>query len=661
MVDPHLESLGKIKIMFGTDVLRWRLPSDSNALELGPEGRMPTTTVLLDSAQAQEVRTMGGMTSTVVLDVKVFAEPFTLQLLGKKVAGMWWGGSATPIAKHVSNVDPLVMALSFAELVISEVNCVVAIIDNHGRIQRFNRLAEEVSGMKERDVIGMNAFDLLMSENDGRNSRARVGEFFKTGQTYDVERTIQTIKGPRLFQIRNKFLRTGTQPDQTFLICSGVDITEEREIQKRLVHAANSDALTGLGNRNHLTALLAREIADEKAIKRLALLFIDLNNFKRINDSLGHQYGDQLLKKVAQRLQQVVCGAHEIMRVSGDEFVIVVCGENAAQAATELARQIIVELDFSFVLHANSYKIKASIGLVEHETFGDSEYNLMTRADLAMYEAKAAGRRKDVSTLYTYTPELSARSERGWEQHQALQAGFLRKEFEIDFRLFHKLDGEGCGVSATVTWNKPGAGLVSAEEFLPMVESSAFGIQMGEFILREIAVQAQEKARPEFQKDCSYFVMSVPEAQFQDGDLEGFISECTREYALDPSSLYLVMPSIFDKAPEPNIVEKLHRLRDLGVKIILKITEKSPFPNIVSLPVDGMLLDREFTARVPTDATACAIFKGLIGLCIDTGLKVLVEGVIEKNQLKWFSQFPNIDIDGPLHVPLSAAGDSAEN
>ena len=651
MSNPHFESLDKIKIMFGSDVVRWRLPLDSNALELGPTGHQPTTFVALDKKQAQEVRSMGGETTSVILDVIVFGEPFTFQLLGKKVANVWWSGTATPVAKRAPSIDPLMNALSFAELVISEVNCVVAIIDMEGRIQRFNRLAEEVSGMKELDVIGASAFDLLMSEEDARESRARVSEFFLTGETYDVERTMKTVKGPRLFQLRCKFLPA--QAGKTFIVCSGIDITEERAIHKRLAHLANSDALTGLGNRNHLTAVLGKEIADPASVQRLALLFIDLNNFKRINDSLGHQYGDQLLKKVAQRLQQVVNGDHDITRVSGDEFVILVTGKDAARKATELAEQIINELSFSFTLHANSYKVKASIGIVEHVTFGDSEYDLLTRADMAMYEAKAAGRRRDISTLHTYSQELSARSERGLEQHQALQAGFVRKEFEVDYRAFRKLGGESCGISATATWQRPGFGLVSAEEFLPMVESSAFGIQMGEFVLREIAVQARERSRPEFQLEDPYFVVTVPEAQFLDGDLEGFIRECKREYSFDPTTLYLVMPAVFDKTPAPTLVEKMKAIRALGSKIIVKITENYTFPNLVALPIDGMLMDREFTARVPNDPTACAIFKGLIGLCIDTHLRVLVEGVIDKDQMKWFSQFPEIDIDGPASLPPS--------
>ena len=659
MAIQHYESLEKIKTMFGTDVLRWRLMLDSNGLELGSGEQMPATVVALEKGQAAQVRNMGGETSTVDLDLVVFGECFHLQLLGKKVAGVLWCGSATPIAKHAKNIDPLVTALSFAELVISEVNCVVAIIDCKGHIQRFNRLAEELTGMMESDVIGKSAFHLLMSEEDGTASRERVAEFFKSGETYDVERTLNTLKGPRLFQLRCKFLPMPERGGKTFLVCSGIDITEERAIHVRLDHLANSDQLTGLGNRNHLTAVIAKEIADEMAIGRVALLFIDLNNFKRINDSLGHQYGDQLLKKVALRLQQVVCGSHEVTRVSGDEFVIVVTGESAAARAKKLAGEIIGELDFSFTLHANNYKVRASIGLVEHITFGDSEYDLLKRADLAMYEAKAIGRRKDISTLYAYDQELSARTERDWEKHQALHNGFVNKEFEIDYRDFRTIHGVNCGVSATATWNRPGCGLVAADEFLPMIESSAFGIQMGEFVLREIAVQAQKKGLTEFQRDCTYYVVSVPEAQFLDGDLEGFIRECARDYSLDLETLYFVMPSIFDKSSESDIVEKMHALRALGAKIILKITSGSFFPNLLALPCDGMLMDRELTARVPVDPTACAIFKSLISLCLDTGRKVLVEGIIEKAQLNWFSQFPEIDFEGPGIAPSPPARTSA--
>lgn len=660
MFDLHCEKLKRVHTAFGSINLQWRLLGDSDALELGPDSGSPITAVTLNCEQAAKIRTLSGVTSSMCLVVNVaqmFGESLRLDMVGRKIGDTFWGGSATPGTEGEATAPALLKALSYAEQVISEVNCLVAILDRRGRIQRFNRVAEEVTGRREIDVIGVNAFDVFMSDEEADASRKNVDAFFRTGNAYEVERTILTLKGPRLYQFRNKFVHFGGDRAQDVLVCSGVDITDERRTQERLANLAKTDTLTGLGNRNYLTHLLSEHMASESSVGRLALLFIDLDNFKRINDSLGHQSGDQLLMKVAHRLQQVVCGNHDVMRISGDEFVVAVIGAEALKSAMLVASQIIAELNFSFVLHTNSYRIRASIGITEHTRHGDTEFDLLTRADLAMYEAKSVGKNKDASSFCLFNDELSIRAERALQIHQALQYGFLRDEFNVVYRPIRTMDGEICGVGASVSWNRPGFGMVPGDEFLPMAESAGFGIQIGQFVISESFKQIGLRDACASEVDDHFVMVGIPEAVLLDGDLLGMVEQSVSDHALHPAKVCLVLPPMFnqDNRAAGEATDRIAALRAMGVRVFVDISEQSSFPNIAALPIDGVVIDGAFSARLPTDKTACAIFRGLLGLCRDMSLTAVVNGVVAKEQYQWLSEFPEIVIDGSVAIPIGTA------
>ncbi|MGE8331218.1 MAG: PAS domain S-box protein, partial [Paraburkholderia nemoris] len=237
---------------FGTSSPCWRLSNDSNALELTPvTGDVPANVAIpLNPQQASQIRCLTGITSHLVLDVRLFGEPLRLHLVGKKLASNTWAGTASAYDDTESVARDLVHGLSFAEQVVSEVNSVVVIVDRHGRIQRFNRLAEELTGVKEEDIVGRNVWALFMSTESGAASSQNITGFFNRGVSYEVERRVKTLRGERLFLFRNKFVHSGSGVEEQFLICSGTDITEERLAQERLTELANTDSLTGLANRN---------------------------------------------------------------------------------------------------------------------------------------------------------------------------------------------------------------------------------------------------------------------------------------------------------------------------------------------------------------------------------------------------------------------------
>ncbi|USX11205.1 diguanylate cyclase domain-containing protein [Paraburkholderia fungorum] len=650
------EAITLFRATFETLSPRWQLSHDSNALELSPITGPVAAAVALSAEQAAQIRALSGVTSSVTVDALLFEKKFRLHLVGRKVDRTRWAGTASPSINAEAVAGDLARGLSFAETILSEVNSLVVILNRDGAIQRFNRLAEEISGLKEADVIGKNAWDLFMSHEDGSESRQNIEGFFRRGEAYEVERTVKTIKGPRLFLFRNKFARTGDRPDDTFLICSGVDITEERQARDRLAELANTDMLTGLRNRNYLMDRLGALTMTPESVGRLSLLFIDLDNFKRINDSLGHRDGDQLLKQVAKRLQRVACGEQEVMRVSGDEFVIVISSDFARFAAQEFANRVVEDFELAYVLRANSYRMRASIGVVEHVKHGDSAFDLLTRADLAMYAAKAVGKSKDISACHVYTPELSERAERGLQFYQTLQYGFLRKEFSLDYRDCYTVDGTARGLLAAVQWNRRDAASIEGRELISMIESSGFGVQLGEFQLTEACRQMREWRAAG--QSVQHVTLNVPYAQLVDGDLTGCVSECLREHALEPSALRLIVQHRLDQAAS-HILDKLKTIRSTGVQILAALTPDSVFPNLTKLPVDGLCIDEELVERVPSEPVSRALIKGIVGVCGDMELSVLVHGVDSQEQFKWLTQFPGAEVQGRFVTDAFSATNSS--
>ena len=222
---------------------------------------------------------------------------------------------------HRIGGQDLVEGLSFAETVVSQANSVIVIVDQHGRVQRFNKLSEEYTGKREQDIVGRSVFDMFMTREEASASRRNIAAFYRNGQSYEVERLINTVKGPRLFLFRNKFVTSGSGEKRVYLICSGTDITEERQAQERLRVLANTDVLTNLPNRHAITAQLQAALSAGEG-GRGGVLFLDLDNFKRINDHYGHGFGDQLLKAVALAISGCLAEGQTLARLGGDEFIV---------------------------------------------------------------------------------------------------------------------------------------------------------------------------------------------------------------------------------------------------------------------------------------------------------------------------------------------------
>ena len=427
---------------------------------------------------------------------------------------------------------------------------------------------------------------------------------------------------------------------------------------RKLRHVSESDSLTGLPNRYLLTLALRQRMSALGAKGQLAMIYIDLDNFKKINDSLGHKAGDDLLQKVAYRLAEVSGENRLLARIGGDEFVILVENVDAATSARDLAEGTIRAFDRVFGIRGNSYLIRVSIGIAVYADPKSTEFDLLTEADMAMYSAKSEGKPANVSRYRFYTPMLAERAKREAERLQELRYAIINREFFVEYQPVVSLDtGDMIGVEALVRWRHPEKGIVPPAEFMPVAEASGLIVPIGEFVLEQ-ACQDFRAWQEEDPRPLTLSV-SVSAVQLATGDLVHAVKRCLNDYMIEPDRLQLEVTetAILDRSAV--VSARLNELRDAGVKIVFNNFGRgySSLLHLLDLAIDGVKIDREFTQRVPDDRSAAAMLGSLIGLTRELGLSLVVDGVELRRQVDWLKQFGDLAVQGRYFYESLPAAD----
>ncbi|WP_323123477.1 cyclic di-GMP phosphodiesterase [Burkholderia alba] len=612
---------------FGTANPHWRFSSDSNALELTHAcGIQPTdATIALSDSQAAQIRRLTGITSHLVIDTRLSGVSLRLHLVGKKLSANIWAGTASNYDDTESVARDLVHGLSFAEQVVSEVNSVVVIVDRDGRIQRFNRLAEELTGMREEDVIGRNVWTLFMSSTEGMASSQNIASFYHRGVSTEVERVVKTIHGERLFLFRNKFVRSGSGIDEQFLICSGTDITEERRAQARLIELANTDSLTGLANRNAIHARIQAAIADAAEGTSIGILFLDLDNFKKINDHYGHVFGDWLIQDVSTAIHACLNSDDVLARLGGDEFIVLASGVSPASLEATALR-ILERLRTPFRVGFVEVYTGCSIGIALYPEHGDSLESLIRAADTAMYVAKDQGKR----TYCVFSPEMNHKvSEYIWldtNLRHGLDEGQLALYYQPKVSL---RNGTVEGVEALVRWNSPERGLIMPAEFIRYAEESGLIGPIGRWVMETAAAQASQwRARGLNLR----IAVNVSPRQLADKAIVSQFMDALRHAAADTCLLDIELTEsclIEDEAAAINVIEQF---RALGAQVHLDDfgTGYSSLSQLGRIPLDAIKLDRSFAFSIDADYKAQALVRSMAAVAHELDLEVVAEGIESK-------------------------------
>ncbi|MBF0166525.1 MAG: EAL domain-containing protein [Alphaproteobacteria bacterium] len=431
------------------------------------------------------------------------------------------------------------------------------------------------------------------------------------------------------------------------------DITERKKAEERIRNLAYFDVLTGLPNRRLFNDRLAMAINSAKRHhQRLAILFLDLDLFKRINDTLGHSVGDRVLEEMSNRLKLSMREADTVSRMGGDEFTVLMSEIHDVDDAVRSARRIIESIREPFLVEDRELFVTTSIGISVFPEDGDNPEVLVKNADIAMYRAKDLGR----NSYQLYTPQMNAKSFERLAMENEMRKAIERGEFLLNYQVKMNLDTGGiAGAEALVRWNHPDLGLVPPADFIPLAEDTGLIVPLGEWVLR--AACQQNKAWQDRGLPPIRMAVNISPHQFNQADLVGRVRGILAETGLDPKYLELEVTESVLMEHMDIAALMLNELRSLGVVTSIDDfgTGYSSLAYLKRIPIDALKIDASFMHEIATDESDAEIVSAIIGLAHNLRLKVVAEGVETEEQIAFLRSHGCDEIQGFLvSRPVSA-------
>ena len=437
------------------------------------------------------------------------------------------------------------------------------------------------------------------------------------------------------------------------------DISESKLHEQQLVRMAKEDPLTGLPNRKWLTEALPDAIArtrDRGAM--LALLFIDLDRFKHVNDTAGHQVGDELLRAVACRMRSVLRPGDHAVRLGGDEFTVLMESLASEQDASHAAERICAVLSEPFALAGSTYGISASVGISIYPRDGDEADadKLLNHADMAMYAAKEQGR----GGHHVFEPRLYDRLRQRIDIEQTLDGAIANDEFQLYFQpRVRTADGMLVGLEALLRWNHPERGLLSPGDFIPLIESAGLLQALGGMVMDKAAQQvAQWQRRGLHQVPVA---VNVSARQFNQGDVQKQLAFAVAAHGISARWLEVEITDVALLADNASVRAQLQALGDMGVRLHIDDFGVGPssLGQLQQLPVQVLKIHPRFTSRLGSDPAGAAFFHALVSMAHALKLVVVAEGVESRQQRELLQQLRCDEMQGYLIAPAMPASQAA--
>ncbi|SDZ67097.1 phosphodiesterase DibA [Pseudomonas salomonii] len=508
----------------------------------------------------------------------------------------------------------------------------VLVTDAQGLIVHVNRAFMEITGYSREDVMGQRP-SLFKSGRHSSNfyqqvfqTLERTGEWSgeiwnrrKSGEIYPQWQTIRVIHND--------------QGQVSHYVAVFSDISAIKDSEHELAHLAHHDPLTDLPNRLLFTDRAEQALASAQVHKRgCALLLMDLDHFKIINDSLGHNVGDQLLKAVGERLKGLFGPGVTLARLGGDEFAVLAESCPQVVQAAALAQRMLDAMKEPFVFDGNQLFISASIGISLFPSDALSAEQLLRNADSALFKAKSAGR----EGYALYTEELTAHAQHRVEIASELRRALDQQELRVYYQPVHDLQGSRLvGVEALVRWQHPERGLVPPGEFIPIAERTGLIADIDAWVMDQACRQMGQWLADG--APLSFIAVNVSSRLFARRELYEQVAQVLHTTGLDPAYLELeVTESAVMEDPEVAL-EQLHRLRELGLRLAIDDfgTGYSSLLRLKRLPVQKLKIDQGFVAGLPWDEDDAAIVRVVIALAKSMGMQVHAEGIEQVEQARF--------------------------
>ena len=499
-----------------------------------------------------------------------------------------------------------------------------------GKIIRINHAVSNMLKYAEEDLLGRQIDSLIAKERD-RFSEIVSSDLAAKGASNGTETTLLSKEYLEIPVIFSCSTLLDTEGNQRGIVYVAKDITEHKQAEENLNYLANYDTLTGLPNRMLFLDRL------EQSMKRLpwhdrflAVLFLDLDRFKVVNDSLGHDVGDHLLKEVAERITSCVRDGDVVSRHGGDEFVILLIDINKQSNVIRVAKKILHILEIPFDLGEQEFVATSSIGISLYPGDGDSPQTLLKNADSAMYRAKEAGR----NNYQLYTACMNEEAHEQMAMESAIRRGIEQNEFILHYQPQVSLQtGQITGVEALVRWHDPERGLIPPYQFLPLAEETGLIISIGEQVLYQacrLAKAWQDEGLPPIT-----MAVNIAERQFKQIDLPKLVHKVLNETGLSPEYLDLELTEGILMDQVDKATEVLQQLKAMGVRLSIDDfgTGYSSLSYLKRFPLDKLKIDRSFIMDIPSDSDDIAITSAVIQLGKSLDLTVVAEGVEDQQQL----------------------------
>jgi diguanylate cyclase (GGDEF)-like protein/PAS domain S-box-containing protein len=519
----------------------------------------------------------------------------------------------------------------FVSGLLDNAQAVILVQDSQGRCKSLNKFGRKLFGYSETQTH-QRLFSELFGTLDNEQAVQLDDLYSGFRQLYRYQTQCLDAQGnPHSIAWIHSSL---TQQDRSNSVLSiGMDITEQMQVQKQLQWLANHDSLTQLPNRSHLQQQLGGRISQARITQtKLAVLFCDLDNFKQINDSLGHPVGDALLTQVAERLTTLVRRQDMVARLGGDEFVILLDDLAQSEDATRVADKILRRLEPSFKIDQQELFVSASIGIAFYPQDGDDATTLIKHADIAMYQSKAAGRKR----FSLYTPEQSIGLEERLNLGSSLRHGLGRNEFVLYYQPQLDIDAKRViGVEALIRWIHPTRGMVPPDKFISLAEETGQIIDIGRWVIQEACAQLKRWEKQGIHGLRMAINLAGP--QIMSDQLIGDVCRTFAQTGVNPELIELEITEGFIMSQPEDTIIRLMALKELGISLSIDDfgTGYSSLSYLKKLPVDKLKIDKSFVFDIGRSSSDEAIAKAVIALGQSMNLKVIAEGVEELQHIEF--------------------------
>jgi len=507
----------------------------------------------------------------------------------------------------------------------------IMVTDAKNQFKAVNSAFCRMTGYSEQEILGQNP-KLLRSDQHGAEFYNTLWATIKSrghwaGEVWHKRKNGGTF--PTWFSIAT--VQTGEHNEPVQHVAILRDITEQKQDEEQILRQATYDSLTNLPNRTLFLERLSDALATIRRQRgTLALLFIDLDNFKSVNDTLGHDKGDLLLQQAAQRLKTCVREVDTIARFGGDEFTVILQMIDSANSAAQVAEKIIHTFTAPFMLSGNEAYIGASIGISLSPHDSSDPTVLLRNADIAMYQAKAAGRNQ----YYFFTEEINANAQARMNMELDLHRAIEREEFSIHYQPIIDLCSERIsGLEALARWHHPEHGWIEPDKFIPLAEETGLINPIGEWILKTACQQGQQW----LEEGMPPLVISVnlSSRQMMSGHMIDILEKILDETKYPTEFLVLEITESLLLEDTATTTQQLHKLKEMGIKLSIDDfgTGHSSLSYLKRFPVDAIKIDKSFIqdmVKIPEDAS---LVQAIIAMSHSLGLSTIAEGVEDQEQL----------------------------